>query len=132
MNATNQFAALVGRVALALLFVTSGFGKIGKFDGTAGYIASKGLPLPEVGAAIAIVVELIGGLMIVVGWKTRWTALAIAVFLIPTTLIFHAYWNLPADKQMVDSIMFWKNLSIFGGMLLLWAFGPGRYSVDKG
>ncbi len=132
MNATNDLAALVGRIALALLFVTSGFAKARGFAGTAGYIASKGLPLPEVGAAIAVAVELLGGLMIVVGWKARWAALAIAVFLVPTTLIFHAFWTFPPEQQMTQMTAFWKNWSIFGGMLLLWAFGPGRYSVDKG
>ena len=80
MNATKDFVALIGRVLLAVMFVYSGYGKIGGFEGTAHAIASKGLPLPEVGAAIALTVELIGGLMLVIGWKARWAAAAIVLF----------------------------------------------------
>ena len=132
MTSTRDWAALVGRILLAGIFVMSGFGKIGGFAGTASYIASKGLPLPEVGAAIAIAVELGAGLMLVAGYKARLAALAIFVFLIPTTFIFHAYWQLPPDKQMVDFLAFWKNLAIMGGLLMVYAMGPGRLSVDKG
>ena len=132
MNTNRDIAALVGRILLAAIFILGGWGKIGGFEGTAGYIASKGLPLPQVGAAIAVVVELVGGIMLLVGFKARWAALAIFVFLIPTTFIFHAYWQLPADKQMVDFLAFWKNLAIMGGLLMVYAMGPGRLSVDKG
>lgn len=131
MTANRDWAALVGRILLALIFVISGYGKIGGFEGTAGYIASKGLPLPQVGAAIAVVVELIGGVMLIIGWKARWAALAIAVFTLAAAFFFHAYWELPVDKRMVDYLSFWKNLSIAGGMLMVFAFGPGRYSLDK-
>ena len=119
MTSTRDWAALVGRILLAGIFVMSGFGKIGGFAGTASYIASKGLPLPEVGAAIAIAVELGAGLMLVAGYKARLAALAIFVFLIPTTFIFHAYWQLPPDKQMIDFLAFWKNLAIMGGLLMV-------------
>jgi putative oxidoreductase len=70
--------------------------------------------------------------MLVAGYKARLAALAIFVFLIPTTFIFHAYWQLPADKQMIDFLAFWKNLAIMGGLLMVYAMGPGRLSVDKG
>lgn len=124
MNA--DFATLVGRVLLAAIFVVSGFLKIGGFAGVAGAIASKGLPLPEAGAVLTIVLELVGGLMIVVGWKTRWAALALAVFLVPVTFLFHPFWSAPAEFNA-----FWKNIAILGGMLVLWAHGPGRLSVDR-
>ena len=132
MTTSRDWAALVGRILLAAIFVMSGFSKIGGFAGTAGYIASKGLPLSEVGAAIAIAVELGAGLMLVAGFKARLAALAIFVFLIPTTFVFHAYWQLPPDQQMADFLVFWKNLAIMGGMLMVYAMGPGRLSVDKG
>ena len=74
-TATLTSRPLVGRILLALIFIPAGFGKIGGFAGTAGYIASKGLPLPEVGAAIAIAVELVAGIALLIGWKTRWAAL---------------------------------------------------------
>jgi len=132
MNQGRDAAALVGRVLLALIFVISGFGKIGGFAGVAGYIASKGLPMPEVLAALTIVLELGGGLLIMVGWKSRWVALLIFLWLIPTSLIFHAFWAAPAEQAMAQQIQFMKNVSIMGGMLLLFAFGPGRYSADRG
>jgi len=131
MNGQKDWAALLGRILLAVMFVISGFGKITGFEGTAGYIASKGLPLPQVLAVIAILIEFAGGLAIVAGWKTRWAALAFIVFLIVITPIFHAFWAVPPEQVMAQKINFMKNCSILGGMLLLFAFGPGRFSVDK-
>jgi len=131
MNQGRDAVALAGRILLALIFVVSGFGKIGGFAGAVGYIASKGLPMPEVLAALTIVLELGGGLLIMVGWKSRWVALLIFLWLIPTSLIFHAFWAAPAAQAMTQQIQFMKNVSIMGGMLLLFAFGPGRYSADS-
>ena len=123
---------LVARILLALMFVIAGFGKIGGFEGTAGYIASKGLPLPQLGAAIAIVVELAGGIMLVVGWKARWAALAIAVFTAVATVIFHNFWAMTGADAGMQRLMFMKNVSVIGGLLAVYAFGPGRLSIDRG
>lgn len=131
MNGQKDWAALIGRVLLAGMFVLSGFGKITGFDGTVGYIAGKGLPLPQVLALIAILIEFGGGLAVLAGWKTRWAALAFIVFLIVITPIFHNYWALPPEEAMGQQITFMKNVAILGGALLLFAFGPGRYSVDR-
>ena len=128
----KDWAALFGRILLAGMFVISGYGKIPGFEGTAGYIASKGLPVPELLAAIAILIELGGGLAILLGWKTRWAALALVVFLIVITPIFHGFWAVPPEGAMEQQINFMKNVSILGGMLVLFAFGPGRYSLDRG
>jgi putative oxidoreductase len=122
--------SLVGRLLLALLFVPAGIGKIGGFAGTAGYIASKGLPLPELGAAIAIVVEIAGGLALVAGFGTRLAALVLALFTLVATFIFHAYWGLPADQAFVQQLMFNKNIAVVGGLLVLAAHGAGAWSVD--
>jgi putative oxidoreductase len=130
-NVTNT-AALVGRILLAIMFITSGFGKLTGFDGTVGYIASKHLPLPQVGAVIAILAELGGGLLLLVGFKARWAALALAIFTLAAGILFHDFWNADAASKMMQSINFWKNVTIAGGMLTVFAFGPGRYSVDKG
>lgn len=126
-----HYAALFGRALLALIFIVSGWGKITGFAGTAGYIASKGLPLPEVMAAGAIAVELLGGLALLAGFKARWAALALFLFLIPTTLIFHNPVGLTGQEAQGQMIHLMKNLAIMGGMLMVFAFGPGRYSVDK-
>lgn len=124
-------AALVGRVLLALMFVIAGVGKIGGFEGTVGYIASKGLPLPAVLAAGTVALEIVGGLALIAGFKARWAALALAAFTLLATVLFHNYWAMPAEQQYVQQLMFMKNLGVAGGMLMLFAFGPGRFSIDR-
>ena len=131
MNVQKDWAALLGRIVLAVIFVVSGFGKLTGFDGTTGYIASKGLPMPQLLAAVSILIELGGGLAVIIGWKTRWAALAFIVFLIVITPIFHNYWAVPQEQMMGQQINFMKNLSMLGGFLLLLGFGPGRYSLDR-
>lgn len=132
MKMQKDGIVLLGRSLLAAMFVISGFGKLTGFDGTAASIASKGLPLPQLLTAIAILIELGGGIAIILGWKTRWVALAFIVFLIVITPIFHNFWAGPPEQMMGQQNHFMKNVSILGGMLLLLAFGPGCYSVDKG
>ena len=128
----NDAVALVGRILLAAIFIKSGFGKIAGFEGTVGYIASKGLPLPQIGAIIAILVELGGGILLAVGFKARWAALALAIFTLAAGILFHNYWDVAdAAQKMGQQINFWKNIAISGGMLMVFASGPGRYSVDK-
>lgn len=127
---TNLFA-LVGRILLAAIFIKSGYSKIGGFDGTVAYIAAAGLPLPQVGAVIAIVVELVGGIALAIGFKTRWVALVIGIFTLVAAFFFHNYWAMGADRMLAQSISFWKNVAITGGMLMVVAFGAGAYSVDR-
>ncbi|MGA0569317.1 DoxX family protein [Variovorax sp. VNK109] len=122
--------SLIGRALIALLFIPAGFSKIGGFAGTAGYIASKGLPLPEVGVVIAIVIELGAGLMLLAGFGTRIAALALAAFTLVATFIFHNYWGVPAEQQMMQQLMFFKNIAVVGGLLTLAAWGAGAFSVD--
>ncbi len=128
----SNAAALVGRILLVLIFITSGFGKITGFEGTIGYIASKGLPLPALGVIIAIIVEVGGGILLAIGYKARWAALALAIFTLAAAILFHDYWAVEGAQKMAQQINFWKNISITGGMLMVFAFGPGLYSVDKG
>jgi putative oxidoreductase len=130
-EAVKTYGPFAGRILLALIFVTSGWGKIGGFEGTVGYIASKGLPLPQLAAAGALVVELVGGILLIVGWQTRWAATALFLFLIPTTLIFHNFWAVDAAQQGMQQIQFMKNLCIMGGMLYVMAFGAGAFSLDN-
>ncbi len=132
VDAGQDAIALLARILLAGMFVLSGYGKIVGFEGTVGYITHYGLPFARLLAAIAIVIELGAGAALLVGWKTRWAALAFVVLLVVITPIFHNFWNVPADQAMAQQINFMKNSSILGGMLLLFAFGPGRYSVDRG
>ena len=123
---------LVGRVLLALLFVPAGFGKIAGFAGTAGYIASKGLPLPELAVAAAIGVELGLGLLLLAGFQTRWAALGLALFTLVVTFIFHNFWAVPLDQvmQQKQKQAFFKNIAVVGGLLTVAAWGAGAWSVD--
>lgn len=121
---------LAGRILLGLIFILSGIGKIAGFDGTVGYIASKGLPLPALVAALTIVVELGGGLALAFGFYTRQAALVLAVFTLAAGFIFHNFWDASAADKMGQQINFLKNLAIAGGMLIVAAFGPGTLSID--
>jgi putative oxidoreductase len=129
MNAQG-LPLLVGRVLLALMFVTAGFSKLTALEGTAGYIASVGLPAPMLLAVAAGVVELVAGVLIIVGWQARWAALALAAFTVVASVLFHNYWAKPADKAFMEQLMFMKNMSVTGGLLVLFAFGAGALSLD--
>jgi putative oxidoreductase len=122
--------SLVGRLLLALLFLPAGLMKIGGFAGTAGYIGSKGLPLPAVGRRDRHRGRSAGGLALIAGFGTRAAALVLAVFTLAATVIFHAYWAVPAEMQMVQQLMFFKNIAVVGGLLVLAAHGAGGWSVD--
>ena len=97
MNALQNPLALLGRLLIAVLFIPAGIGKITGFAGTVGYIASKGVPLPEVAAVIAILVEVGAAAALLIGFKARWAALALALFTLAAAVIFHNYWALPSS-----------------------------------
>ncbi|MBG6071115.1 MULTISPECIES: DoxX family protein [unclassified Polaromonas] len=122
--------SLIGRVLLALLFIPAGFSKIGGFAGTASYIASKGVPFPELAAAAAVGVELGLGLLLLIGWQTRWAALGIAFFTVVITFIFHNFWAVPAELVTSQQQSFFKNIAVVGGLLTVAAWGAGAWSVD--
>ncbi|MDZ4292010.1 MAG: DoxX family protein [Burkholderiales bacterium RIFCSPHIGHO2_02_FULL_66_10] len=130
MHTLQNPLALLSRLLLAVLFLPAGIGKITGFAGTAGYIASVGLPMPTVAAAVAIAVEVLGGLALIVGFGTRWAALALALFTLGASFFFHNYWAMPAEQQMMQQLMFMKNIGVTGGLLALAAFGAGAFSLD--
>jgi putative oxidoreductase len=132
MDFLRDWAALLGRALFAYVFIPAGYSKIGGFAATAGYMASKGLPAVNVLLALTIVIELLGGLALLVGWKARWAALALAGFTIIASVVFHNYWALPEAEQMTQQLMFVKNMGLVGGLLLVVGLGPGRLSVDRG
>ncbi|MBE0613995.1 MAG: DoxX family protein [Burkholderiales bacterium] len=132
MNTNVQHsAALAGRILLALIFIISGYGKLKGYDATAAYMASKGLPLVALLLPLTILIELGGGLLIAIGWNARWVAAATFLFLIPVTLVFHNPAGLDAAQAQGQTIQLLKNISIMGGMLGLFAFGPGRFSIES-
>lgn len=121
---------LAGRLLLALLFLPAGIGKIAGFAGAAGYIASKGLPMPSLSAAMAILVEVGGSLALIAGFGTRFAALILAAFTLVATFVFHNFWGVPADQAMMQQLMFYKNIAVVGGLLVLAAHGAGAWSLD--
>ncbi len=129
-NSLQNPLSLVGRALLALLFVPAGLSKLTGFAGTVGYIASKGVPLPELAAAAAVGVELGLGLLLLVGFQTRWAALGMALFTFVISFIFHNFWGVPADQVMVQQTNFFKNMAVVGGLLTVVAWGAGRWSLD--
>ncbi|MES2047895.1 MAG: DoxX family protein [Pseudomonadota bacterium] len=131
MNALQQFGPLVGRILIALIFVMSGAGKIPGFEGTVGYIASKGLPFPALAAIAAIMVELGGGIALILGYKARWAAAAMLLFTVSAAVFFHNFWGVPADQAQNQMIHFMKNISMAGGLLMVVVNGSGAFSLDS-
>ena len=126
-----DWAGVIGRIGLAWLFLWSGYEKLANPAFTVAYMQSYGLPAADLSMWPALLLELVGGAMLVLGWKARWVALALAVYTVAATFIFHAYWSAPADQVMNEQIHFMSNLAIAGGLLLILAHGSGRYALDK-
>jgi putative oxidoreductase len=120
----------VARFLLAAIFVASGFGKIADPSGTQGYMASVGMPATALFLVGAILIEVLGGLALIVGYRARIAALALIVFLVPATILFHAFWAAPPEATQMQMINFMKNLALMGGLLFVAASGAGVFSLD--
>lgn len=120
---------VAGRILLSLMFVLAGIGKLMDPSGTATYMGSAGLPALPALAVLTGLVEVLGGLAVATGFMGRWAALVLALFTLVASFIFHRYWSLPADQQMLQQLMFLKNMAVTGGMLVLAALGPGPCSI---
>lgn len=123
--AAQSYGALIGRVLLSLIFIVSGFQKLGSYAGTLQEIQSVGMPLPVIAYGMAVVIEVIGGVAILVGCQTRWVALVMCIYTLAAAYYFHAHFD---DQN--QTIHFMKNLSIAGGFLVLFASGAGPISID--
>lgn len=124
MTALDPYFKAVGRALLSLIFIWAGFGKIAGYAGSQGYMEKFGVPgelLP-----LVIVIELAGGLAILIGWQTRWVAIALAGFCVVSAVIFHL--DFGTKSQLIQ---FMKNLGLAGGFLVLAASGPGALSMDE-
>jgi putative oxidoreductase len=122
---TARYASLVGRLLIGLPFAMSGLGKLAAYGATTAYIAAAGLPVPPLAYAIAVLVELGGGLLLIAGYQARWVALALAVFSLAAAVAFHS--NFADQNQMIH---FLKNVMMAGGLLQIVAFGAGAISLD--
>lgn len=130
-NQPHSAVVVVARVLLALMFVLAGFSKFGNLAGTAGYIASGGLPMAGLLAPLVAAFEVLAGIMLIVGWQARWAALSLALFTLVATVAFHNFWAMPADKAYMQQLMFLKNLAVAGGLLFVFSFGAGPLSLDS-
>jgi putative oxidoreductase len=116
---------LIGRILLSIIFILSGFSKLTALGGTAGYFGSLGIPAPMVVAVIVGLLELLGGLAVLIGFRIREAAYALALFTIASAFVAHLDWS-----DMMQMINFQKNLALAGGFLVLGAYGAGSLSVD--
>ena len=127
----SDWAEVIGRIGLALLFLWSGYEKLAHPASTVAYMQAYGLPAADLLMWPALLLELAGGAMLALGWKLRWMAPVLAGYTFAATFVFHAYWSAPADQVMNEQIHFMSNLAIAGGLLLVFAHGSGRYALDK-
>jgi putative oxidoreductase len=122
--------APLGRFLLAFLFVPAGLSKVMQPQATAEFMTSAGFPPWDVLALGVGLFEIVAGVLIALGWQARWSALALALFTLFASVIFHAYWTVPADQQFVQQLLFGKNLAVVGGLCFMAAVGPGPWSID--
>lgn len=128
----NQGMVLVaGRALMSAVFLVAGVRKIMIWPAQVAYFTKLGFPAPELFSALAIVIELGAGLMLLVGWKTRWAAWLLALFVVIATFMAHRFWEFDAQQLANQMNHFLKNLAIVGGLLFVAAFGPGPASVDR-
>lgn len=130
MGALQGIGPLVGRILMAAIFVLSGFNKFTGLAGTAAYIASKGLPLPQLLAIGAAILEVGAGTLLLVGWKARWAAAALFLFTAIAALFFHNFWAVPPEQAQNQMIHFMKNLAMMGGLLYIVTYGSGPLSLE--
>ncbi|SET35431.1 DoxX family protein [Thorsellia anophelis] len=129
----NTILLIIAKLLIIWLFLPAGINKITGFEGTVGYISSVGLPFATLGAILAILIEVFGSLLLLVGYQQRLISLVLAIFTLLSNLFFHAYWNAPADSAYVQQLLFNKNIAVVGGLLALFvaASMPHSLSIDS-
>lgn len=130
MQIVCSFTVLLGRLCLCAIFILSGIGKFLDHSTIAGYMAAKGMTMIPLFLYAAAIIEILGGLALLLGYKARCAAGILALYLIPVTLIFHDFWNLADGERQLQMIMFLKNLAIFGGLLYVVGCGAGKCACD--
>ena len=121
---------LLGRIAIAALFLPAGLNKLLGVEGTTGYFASLGLPAVAILIWVVIAIEVLGGVALILGYRTRLVAIALAVFTLLASIAGHAFWAAPADAAFIAQLLFFKNIAVIGGLLVLASSGAGSISID--
>lgn len=119
-----------GRLLISLIFILGGIGKIVDFRGASDALRSLGVSGAEIYIFIGLLMELVGGILILLGLYTRLGVYILMIFLFPTTLLFHGFWNYSGVDMALQLSIFLRNLAIYGGLLMLASYGPGRWSID--
>ena len=127
MSTLKKYVPLIGRILIALPFIKFASDKIRNFDMVSGWMQSIGVPAPELTLGLANTIELVGGIFLIVGFWTRWTALTMALYLIPVHLVIHNFW---AVEKATEADDFGKGMIIIGGLLYVFFYGSGPLSVD--
>jgi putative oxidoreductase len=130
MNTYQSTLNLIGRLLIVALFLPAGLGKIAGFEGTLGYFASLGIPAPVFALVITIVIEVLGSIALIVGFQTRVVAIIMAIFTLVAAVSGHAFWAAPADAAFIAQLLFFKNIAVMGGLLILASAGAGSFSID--
>ncbi len=130
MKTYQNVLNLIGRLLIAALFLPAGLSKLTSFEGTVGYFTSLGIAAPSLAVAATIIVEVLGGIALIVGFKTRAVAIVLALFTLAASIAGHAYWAAPADQAFVAQLLFFKNIAVIGGLLVLASAGAGKLSLD--
>jgi putative oxidoreductase len=130
MKQTHNTFNLIGRLLVATLFLPAGLAKLTGFAGTVGYFSSLGIPAPSFAVAATIAVEILGGLALLAGYQTRLVAIVMAVFTLLASVVGHAYWTAPAEQAFMAQLLFFKNMAVIGGLLVLASAGAGDFSLD--
>ena len=130
MNTYQSILNLVGRLLIVALFLPAGLGKISGFEGTLGYFASLGIPAPVFALVATIVIEVLGSIALIVGFQTRIVAVIMAIFTLIAAATGHAFWAAPADAAFIAQLLFFKNIAVMGGLLVLASAGAGSFSID--
>ncbi len=131
MNAIERYSPLLARIFMSTIFLISGYGKFVGYSGQVENLSAMGVPMAGFLIIAAIVFEIGGGGLLLLGFKSRIAAAALIVFTITATLMFHAFWTFEGAERATQMINFLKNLSIMGGLLMVVAYGSGPYSIDR-
>jgi putative oxidoreductase len=132
LTAQNPTVPLVSRILIGILFIVAGSRKALGIAATAGYFAKLGFPAPEVMAYLAVLIEVGGGILLIIGWQTRWVSWLLVLFVIIATGMAHRFWEFTEPAQYNGQLNnFLKNVAVIGGLLMVATFGPGSASVDK-
>ena len=128
---SHPMVLLAGRILIGAIFLNAGVRKLLGFAGTVGYFTKLGFPAPEVFTVLAIIIEIGGAILLIIGWKTRWVAWLLSLFVLIAAFAAHRFWQVDAAQYANQMNHFMKNLAIIGGLFFVASFGPGSMSVDK-